>query len=430
MAWKRFTNVACTIYRISRSSVQQQWRYATTSTTRYGRRPLVWTIARNTILSVGGSVALVAGGYALNHYCTVTAASVKNTEGLSRREQRFKDFASCELNDQLVMTPYDFIESLIENEPKIPRQNKVCLTEKDVTRIAEKTPSVEAGSTTFFRDLHLDGIITYSEYLFLVTILTKSNAGLKIALNMMDINNDKMINLEEFKLIERMISQSSSRRSSSSNSDGVVVVKEDEEEKDPTTTTLFIHLFGEDGQRNVSFEQFFRFMDNLQVEVLELEFHEHSMGTRFISEVDFACMLLRNTTLTEVEYSTYIDRVKRSIGVQRGVSLDQFKAFNTFLSNMDDFLIAVAMTNVSGEDLGKEFFGRAVHVVTGVSLDPYVIDIVFMLFDDDGNGRLSQDEFIGIMKDRLKRGFGKFPNPSGWRGFKHCLKKEMIKSAE
>ena len=48
-----------------------------------------------------------------------------------------------------------------------------------------------------------------------------------------------------------------------------------------------------------------------------------------------------------------------------GISIEQFKAFNTFLSNIDDFLIAVAMTNSSGQDINKEFFGRAVHVVTG-----------------------------------------------------------------
>lgn len=37
-------------------------------------------------------------------------------KSMSRREKRFHDFASTEYNQQVVMTPLDFIESLVENE--------------------------------------------------------------------------------------------------------------------------------------------------------------------------------------------------------------------------------------------------------------------------------------------------------------------------
>lgn len=376
--------------------------------------------ARPILVGVGGTFL---GVYIVHSYtqspATVNAKEV-NEKVLSRREQRFHDFASCEISGQVVMTPYDFIESLIENEPKLPRTGKFRVKEKELRRIIRRTPSVEKGSTTFFRDMHQDGIITYSEYLFLVTILTKSNAGLKIALKMMDMNGDKKINYEEFKLIERMINESASAKTGG---DG-------EKKEDLKVTTLLLHLFGVDGMREVLFEDFFRFMDHLQTEVLELEFHEYSKSLNFISELDFAKILLRNTTLTELEYECYLDRLKSRVVTPRGVSLEDFKAFNVFLSNIDDFIIAVNMTNVSGQELDKEFFRRAVHVVTGLDIDTHIIDVVFSLFDNDGDGKLSQNEFIGIIKDRLKRGFGKFPNLSGFRGFKHCLKKEMIKSNE
>lgn len=39
-------------------------------------------------------------------------------KSMSRREKRFHDFASTEYNQQVVMTPLDFIESLVENEPR------------------------------------------------------------------------------------------------------------------------------------------------------------------------------------------------------------------------------------------------------------------------------------------------------------------------
>ena len=167
------------------------------------------------------------------------------------------------------------------------------------------------------------------------------------------------------------------------------------------------------------------------MEVLELEFFEYSKGLNVISEVDFAKILLRNTILTKFEYDEYLDRLRSRITTPRGISLDEFKAFNIFLNDIDDFIVAVNMTKLSpGEELDKRFFRRAVTVVTGEEINPYVVDVVFALFDADGNGTLSPQEFIAIMKDRLKRGFGKFPSIKGWKGFKHCLKKEIIKSTE
>jgi len=43
-------------------------------------------------------------------------------------------------------------------------------------------------------------------------------------------------------------------------------------------------------------------MENLQTEVLELEFHEFSKGLDTISEVDFARILLRYTYLEADQY--------------------------------------------------------------------------------------------------------------------------------
>lgn len=84
-------------------------------------------------------------------------------------------------------------------------------------------------------------------------------------------------------------------------------------------TTLLLHLFGKEGNLEISFEEFSRFMQNLQTEVLELEFQEFSKGTLFfievperliiykilqnlkglgtITELDFAKILLRYTQL-------------------------------------------------------------------------------------------------------------------------------------
>ena len=56
-----------------------------------------------------------------------------------------------------------------------------------------------------------------------------------------------------------------------------------------------------------------RFMENLQTEVLEMEFNECSHGTSTIHEQDFARILLRYTILTAHAHEQYLDRLARRI---------------------------------------------------------------------------------------------------------------------
>lgn len=56
---------------------------------------------------------------------------------------------------------------------------------------------------------------------------------------------------------------------------------------------------------------FFRFMDNLQTEVLEIEFLTYSKGMTTISEEDFAKILLRFTNVENI--SAYLENVRQCI---------------------------------------------------------------------------------------------------------------------
>lgn len=51
-----------------------------------------------------------------------------------------------------------------------------------------------------------------------------------------------------------------------------------------------------------------------------------------------------------------------------------------------------------------EEFRRAVSICGGVDMSAFVVDAVYTIFDVDGDGHLSTEEFVSIMKSRLKRG--------------------------
>uniref|UniRef100_A0A1B6KDH5 EF-hand domain-containing protein n=2 Tax=Graphocephala atropunctata TaxID=36148 RepID=A0A1B6KDH5_9HEMI len=190
-------------------------------------------------------------------------------------------------------------------------------------------------------------------------------------------------------------------------------------------TTLIIHFFGKKGINELRYEGFRKFMENLQTEVLELEFNEFSKGSTTISEIDFAKILLRYTYLDTDAYDMYLDRLLDRVKEDAGISFEEFRVFCQFLNNLEDFTIAMRMYTLADHPISKDEFHRAVKICTGTSLSEHLVHTVFALFDEDGDGQLSYREFIAIMKDRLHRGFKITPKNEGLESFKQCLRQEM-----
>ncbi|XP_070143475.1 calcium uptake protein 3, mitochondrial isoform X10 [Drosophila kikkawai] len=334
---------------------------------------------------------------------------------LTARERRFIKFASVEFDDQLYMTPQDFLDSVVEQEPR-PRLKRRQLSSDEVDKYKESTPALKKGSTRLFRNLRDKGIVSYTEYLFLLSILTKPKSGFRIAFNMFDTDGNQRVDKDEFLVMERIFSGAWKEKHGEQE-------PEEPEPQEPTplenyvndgeglqrrhvvATTLQLHFFGKRGTGVINYDNFYRFMDNLQTEVLELEFHEFSKGNSVISELDFAKILLRYTYLATDEYDIFLERLLERVKDEKGITFHDFRDFCHFLNNLDDFTIAMRMYTLADRAISKDEFSRAVKICTGYKLSPHLIDTVFAIFDADGDGLLSYKEFIAIMKDRLHRGF-------------------------
>ncbi|XP_036672546.3 calcium uptake protein 3, mitochondrial isoform X14 [Drosophila suzukii] len=378
---------------------------------------------------------------------------------LTARERRFIKFASVEFDDQLYMTPQDFLDSVVEQEPR-PRLKRRQLSSDEVDKYKENTPALKKGSTRLFRNLRDKGIISYTEYLFLLSILTKPKSGFRIAFNMFDTDGNQRVDKDEFLVMERIFSGAWKEKHGEQESEeelessaptpleGYVNDGEGLQRRHMVATTLQLHFFGKRGTGVINYDNFYRFMDNLQTEVLELEFHEFSKGNSVISELDFAKILLRYTYLATDEYDVFLERLLERVKDEKGISFHDFRDFCHFLNNLDDFTIAMRMYTLADRAISKDEFSRAVKICTGYSLSPHLIDTVFAIFDADGDGLLSYKEFIAIMKDRLHRGFKQdvvdpderlkvaievdTPNgeesvakSEGWDAFKYCVRNEM-----
>ncbi|XP_041640134.1 calcium uptake protein 3, mitochondrial isoform X4 [Cheilinus undulatus] len=371
---------------------------------------------------------------------------------MSSHEHRFRMFSSVEYEGQLYMTPQNFIESVTMSEPRNKRPWR-SLTKQELEKILTETPPVWRGSSKLFRNLRERGIISYTEYLFLLCILTKPHAGFKIAFNMFDADGNQMVDKREFLVLQEIFrkkNEKKGRKGDAEKSAQLVLKKDSQEfvarsywdvlrrgasqvlfsdlaeradESITIDTTLLVHFFGKKGKAELTFDDYYRFMDNLQTEVLEIEFLTYSKGMTTISEEDFAKILLRFTNVENI--SAYLENVRQCIPDEKGITFDEFRSFFQFLNNLEDFAIAMQMYNFASRPIGQDEFARAVYVATGLNLTRHLVNTIFKIFDVDHDDQLSYKEFIGIMKDRLHRGARGYKAVERATSFRSCLKKEL-----
>ncbi|KAK9498983.1 hypothetical protein O3M35_003510 [Rhynocoris fuscipes] len=353
---------------------------------------------------------------------------------LTSREKRFLRFASMEYGGQIYMTPNDFLQSFTRQSPPTKIKRKV-LQLPELDEIRKATPAITKGSPKMFRELNDRGIISYTEYLFLLSVLTKPLSGFRIAFNMFDTDGNERVDKNEFLVMEKVFSQSWRDKRGIGDEEGITnkpTTPEDYidderglQKKHLVDTTLTVHFFGLDGKDELQYDGFQKFMDDLQTEVLELEFEEFSKGENTITERDFARILLRYTHLDPDVHEMHLDRLVKRLKTLQGITFDEFKVFFQFLNNLEDFTIAMRMYTLADHPISKDEFHRAVMICTGTSLSKHLVHTVFAIFDEDNDGQLSYREFIAIMKDRLHRGFKVSTKPEGWQAFKACVKQEL-----
>ncbi|XP_030669108.1 calcium uptake protein 2, mitochondrial isoform X2 [Nomascus leucogenys] len=378
-------------------------------------------VSRQALRSPGPLAAAVAGaalagaGAAWHHSRvnvaardgSLTVSAQKNVEhGIicigkpSLRKQRFMQFSSLEHEGEYYMTPRDFLFSVMFEQ--MERKTSVKkLTKKDIEDTLSGIQTAGCGST-FFRDLGDKGLISYTEYLFLLTILTKPHSGFHVAFKMLDTDGNEMIEKREFFK--------------------EAIVKETE-----INTTLQMHFFGKRGQRKLHYKEFRRFMENLQTEIQEMEFLQFSKGLSFMRKEDFAEWLLFFTNTENKDI--YWKNVREKLSAGESISLDEFKSFCHFTTHLEDFAIAMQMFSLAHRPVRLAEFKRAVKVATGQELSNNILDTVFKIFDLDGDECLSHEEFLGVLKNRMHRGLW-VPQHQSIQEYWKCVKKESIKGVK
>ncbi|KAF6771186.1 hypothetical protein AHF37_09741 [Paragonimus kellicotti] len=259
--------------------------------------------------------------------------------------ERFLSFASLEHNGEVYVTPADFIKCATGVvQPRYVGRR--ALTESSIAALLRGTPSLSHSSPSFFRDLGENGLVSFTEYVFLLSLLTRPKNSLHIAFKMFDQDMNEQVDLLEFKKITAVVSSFSA-----GDSDPV------SKDVDSTETTLIRHLFGKSGSGKLKFEEFSRFVENLQCELLSVEFNHLSASQKYISPSDLGRSLLRFTKFSSAAADRSLSKLAMDVSLSgKTISFDSYKALFNFLYVIDDFSSALQMFLIAKRSISKGLF--------------------------------------------------------------------------
>ncbi|XP_041363978.1 calcium uptake protein 1, mitochondrial-like isoform X2 [Gigantopelta aegis] len=332
----------------------------------------------------------------------------------STPDKVFRYFATLKVHQQngeweVFMTPEDFVRSITPGlkQPEGLGLDQFRKFDPKVSKDCEKVPNTQSNlkesfhvnEDSMFYKLGQSGLISFSDYIFLLTLLSTPPRNFEIAFRMFDINGDGEVDIEEFKRVQNIAQSQTSvgmRHRNHSNTGSVQKF---------VSSALLTFFFGEDGTKKLTADEFLEFQRQLQTEILRIEFDRSAREDGRVSEKDFGSVILTYAGLVETKRLRMLKRVKRKFhNMSKGVTFDEYVNFWLFLKSINDVDTALSFYHLAGVSIDMETFRHVAKTVAGINLTDHVTDIVFTLFDENNDGQLSNKEFVSVMKRQLMRG--------------------------
>ena len=163
----------------------------------------------------------------------------------------------------------------------------------------------------------------------------------------------------------------------------------DQEEILASSSGLLNYLFGKDRTKSISRADIKKLQADLLEEIIELEFSEYDKdGSGRISESDLCKFLLKNTKIPPKKKAAMLKRVEKMWPSKaRGISLPSFKNLFYVLAGGAELERALFYLDVEGIGVDMEEFRKISSWVSHKELSDHVAKVLFVLLDDDGDGR-------------------------------------------
>ncbi|XP_023734391.1 calcium uptake protein, mitochondrial [Lactuca sativa] len=313
-------------------------------------------------------------------------------------EKVFEYFASHQSpNGESFMTPADLMRAVVP-----------VFTPSEASRVregslkGEQAPSeLQCSPSKFFMlfDTNNDGLISFAEYIFFVTLLSIPESSFSIAFKMFDLDNNGEIDKEEFKKV--MALMRSQHRQGSRHRDGL---RTGLKVSTPVENGgLLEYFFGKNGKSCLAHGKFVQFLKDLHNEILSLEFAHYDYKSRgTISAKDFALSMVASADMNHInKFLDRVDQLNEEPNLKNiRITFEDFKKFAELRKQLRPLSLAIFSYGKVNGLLTKKDFQRATEQVCGITLSNNVIDMIYYIFDLNRDGNLSSDEFLRVLQRR------------------------------
>jgi len=327
----------------------------------------------------------------------------------STPDKVFRYFATYKLvddrgNSEVMMTPLDFLRSISPGEKQPEHLGLDQFMQVGVNEVGNMSTKLDLDPESVFYQLGAGGLISFSDYIFLLTVLSTSRRHFQIAFKMFDLNGDGNVDAEEFEQVtDLMRSHSSTGARHRDHGNTGSTFK-------GINSGLKTYFFGEEMKGNLTVDRFLEFQRSLQEEILALEFRrkDHENVGR-IPEKEFADLLIAYAGFQPKKKARMLRKVRKAYDEESspGVGLTDYLNFYQVLYSINDIDTALTFYHIAGAPIERDTMKHVARTVAHVDLSDHLVDVVFTLFDTDGDGKLSNKEFVSVMKQRAMRGLEK-----------------------
>lgn len=307
---------------------------------------------------------------------------------------------------EVFMTPEDFVRSIT---PSMKQPEGLGLDQ--FKKFNAKLDGIKSSlpSDSIFYELAEHGLISFSDYIFLLVVLSTPSRLFEIGLKMFDINSDGSVEFSEFDKMQSIAMKQCSvgiKHRDHSTTGSML---------ESTHSAIATYFFGKSLNQSMTVDKFCAFQDQLNREILFLEFSRYDPENGKISGKDFARSLLAFVGFKDTRGKKMMKRVKKAFSDKEscGITFQEYMDFYhamLFVNNIDT---ALNFYNISGASIDKATLKHVAKTVADTKLSDQVVDVVFALFDENGDGQLSNKEFVAIMKRRMTRGLER-PKDTGF----------------
>lgn len=252
-------------------------------------------------------------------------------------------------------------------------------------------PSIVADLQHLFQtmDANGDGFISFPEFRFLMSLLISRPRDIEVLFQMADTDQNGRVSLDQFATVLRGITKDEAAVRSllkpSTRRNGIIVA-----------------LFGtEEEPRLCSFAELEARVHEIRTEVWKAEFRQYDVERHDCITAEEFAELIANQVLGAHLPSYLLGNIRKMHGSGDVVTMDMWVGLNEMMLHSEEVSSTVEMYLSSGLPLTRHCFGRLITAAGLSSLPAATIDLIFSVFDKNGDGTMEMDEFLFIMQKKV-----------------------------